>query len=84
MVNPRLSEQTIMGLGLGCFIPSFVEIGPLVPGMKIFKLFYHMWACQPSLVAPIIIYINFHFSVSKSLHTKFDKHGSVISEKSKF
>ena len=31
-------EQNIMDLSLRCFIPSFVEIGPLVPGENIFKV----------------------------------------------
>ena len=29
-------------------MPSFVEIGPLVPEEKIFKSFYHIWAWRPS------------------------------------
>ena len=37
-VNPRSSfEQTMMGRSPRCYIPSFVEIGPLVPEKKIFE-----------------------------------------------
>ena len=31
-----------------------------------------------------ILLINFHFHVPSSLHTKFDKNGPAVSEKSKF
>ena len=31
-----------------------------------------------------IIFTKFHFHVPKSLHTKLDKNGPVVSEKSKF
>ena len=37
-------EQTLMGWTLQYYIPTFVEIGPLVPEKKIFKGFYHIWA----------------------------------------
>ena len=39
--------QTMMGLGPQCYIPKFMEIGPLVPE-KIFKGFYHIWVWQIS------------------------------------
>ena len=38
----------MMGWSPRCYIPSFVEIGPLVPGIKILKGFYHIWMLRPS------------------------------------
>ena len=38
----------MMGLGPQCYIPKFMEIGPLVPENKICKGFYHIWALRPS------------------------------------
>ena len=35
-------EQTMMGLSPGCYIPSFVEIGPPVPE-KIFEGFFSIY-----------------------------------------
>ena len=36
-INTGLSfEQNITSLNLWCFIPSFIEIDPLVPGNKMF------------------------------------------------
>ena len=44
-VSPGLPfEQNIISLSLKCFIESFVKIGPLVHGKKIFKMLYHIWA----------------------------------------
>ena len=41
--NPGSSfEQTMMGRGPQCYIPSFVEIGRPVPEKKILKGFYHI------------------------------------------
>ena len=34
----------MMGWSPQCYIPRFVEIGPLVPEKKILKCFYHIWA----------------------------------------
>ena len=48
-INTGLTfEQNIMSLNLLCFIPIFIEIDTLVPGNKIFKYLYHIWARQPS------------------------------------
>ena len=47
-----------------CYIPSFVEIGPLVPE-KIFEGF------MPYGHVTTIMLLNLHFNVPKSLHTKF-------------
>ena len=38
----------MMGRSLQCYIPSFVEIGLLVPEKKILKGSYHVWAWRPS------------------------------------
>ena len=39
-VTPGSSfEQTMMGWSTGCYIPSFMEIGPPVPEEKIFEGF---------------------------------------------
>ena len=49
MVNPGSSFiQTMMGWSPGCYILSFVKIGPPVPEKKIFEGFYHIWAWRPS------------------------------------
>ena len=51
MVNPWSSfEQTMMNLNSHCYIPSIMEIGPLVPE-KIFEGFLSYmgdWVCLPS------------------------------------
>ena len=42
-VNPRSPfDQTLIGWSPLCYVPSFVEIGLLVPGKKIFKGVYHV------------------------------------------
>ena len=41
-------EQTMMVWSPGCYIPSYVKIGPLVPEKKVLKGFYHNWAWWPS------------------------------------
>ena len=68
-----------------CYIPSFVEIGPLVPEKKIFEWVYSIYGHGGYLGhATSIMLIKFHFIVHKSLRTKFGENGSVVSEKSKF
>ena len=55
-----------------CYIPSFVEIGPLVPENKIFEGFFTIYGHGGHLghvTSIILIYLHFH--VPKSLHTKF-------------
>ena len=72
-VNLGLSfEQNIMGTSLRCFIPNFVEIGPLIPGKNIFKMVVTIYGhgCQLGHVNSIIL-MNVHFLIPKSLHTKF-------------
>ena len=77
MVNPGLSfEQSMMGLSPECYIPSFMETGPLV-----FTIYGH--GSHLDHVTNTIL-IDFNFLVSKSLYTKFVLNGPVISEKSKF
>ena len=70
---------------LHTYVPSFAEIGPLVPEKTIFDGFYHIWAWWPSWSCDqqhINIYIHFH--VPKSLQTDLGQNGQVVSEKSKF
>ena len=56
--------------------PSFMEIDP-VPE-KIFEGFFTIYGDGLHLGhVTMIISINFHFLVPKSLHTKFDKTGQV-------
>ena len=65
-------------------IPSFVEIVSLVPGKKIFKGFFTIYGHGGNLghvTRIMLIYINFHFHVTKSLHLVND--APVVSEKSK-
>ena len=73
-----------MHLNLRYHIPSFIEIGQLVPGKKILICFTVYWHGGHLGHVTIIIFINFHFLVSESLHTKFGKNGPVVSEKNKF
>ena len=48
-VNPGSSfVQTMIGWGHQCYMPSFVQIIPLVPEENILKVFYHIWAWLPS------------------------------------
>ena len=72
-----------MGKGPLCYIPKFVEIGPLVP-KKIFKAFYHILARKPSGHVTNIILTYFHFLVPKSFHPNLVKRGQVVAEKNKF
>ena len=60
------------------YIPSFVEIGPPVPEMKILKGFYHIWGGSGHLGhVTSIMSSDFHFIVPESFHTKFgsDRYG---------
>ena len=41
-------EQTMIDPSPQCYIPSFVEIGPLVLEKRIWKGFYHTLAWRPS------------------------------------
>ena len=52
-------------VSLRCFISSFVEIGPQVPGENILKCFTIYWHGSHIGYVTIIILINFHFLVSK-------------------
>ena len=72
-----------MGQSPLCYIPKFIEIGPLVP-KKIFKAFYHIWAWKPSGHVTNIILTYFNFLEPKRLHLKFDQKSQVVSEKNKF
>ena len=40
--------KNIMGHGLVCYIPKFMEIEPLVPRDKMFKAFQNIWSWKPS------------------------------------
>ena len=67
--------------GPRCYIPSYVEIGSLVPE-KIFEgLLPYMGVAVLLVHVPSIMLINSHLHVPKSLHSK---NGAVVSEKSKF
>ena len=66
-------DQTMMGSSPRCYIPSFVEIGPLVPEKKNLKVFYHIWVLRPSWSCDRHHVKNFNFLVPKSLHIKFGK-----------
>ena len=67
----------MMGWSPRCYIPSFVEIGLLVPEKKIFKGFIYGHVVHLGHVARIMS-SDFHFLVPKSFHKKFgsDRHSS--------
>ena len=72
-------EQTMMGWSPQCYIPSFVEIGPLVPEKKIFDFFFTIYGRGGYLGhATSNMSLDFHFLVPESVHTKFgsDQHSS--------
>ena len=55
-----------------CCIHSFVEIGRLVPGKKIFKGVFTIYVHGSHLgYVTNIMLIDFHFLVQKSYYTKF-------------
>ena len=68
----------MIGWSLGCYIPSFMEIGPPVPEKKIFEGFL------PYMSVVAIILSDFHFLVPESVHTKFVQIGTVVSETIQF
>ena len=74
----------MMGLGPQCYIPKFMEIGPLVQE-KNFLGFFTIYGRDGHLghVTNIILQ-HFHFQVPKSLHKKLVKNCPVASEKRKF
>ena len=72
----------MMGWSSGCYIPSFVEIGPPVPEKKILTGFYHIGAWRPSWSCDQHHVIRFSFP--ESFHTKFGSIGTVVSGKIKF
>ena len=68
----------MMGWSPGCYIPSFVEIGPPVPE-KIFEVVFFIYKRGGHLGhVTSIISSDFHFLVPESFHTKFgsDRHSS--------
>ena len=66
----------MMGRSPGCYIPSFVEIGRLVPE-KIFEGFLPYMGGHLGHVTSIMS-SDFHFLVPESFHKKFgsDRHSS--------
>ena len=62
----------MMGLSPRCYIPSFVEIGPPVPGKKIFDFFFTIYGRGGHLGhVTSIMSSDFHFLVPESFHKKF-------------
>ena len=62
----------------GCYIPSYVEIGPPVPE-KFFKGFFTIYGHGGHLGhVTSIVSSDFHFLLLESFHTKFgsDQHSS--------
>ena len=75
----------MMGRGLRCYIPSFVEIGPPIPEKKIVKGFYHIWAWRPSWSCDKHYDINFFvFLFMKAFIQNLVQNGKVFSEKIRF
>ena len=69
----------MMGWSPGCYIPSYVEIGPLVPEKKIFEGFFTIYGHGGHLGhVTSIMSSDFHFHIPKSFDTKFgsDRHSS--------
>ena len=81
----------MMAWSPGCYIPSFVEIGPAVPEKKSFDRFlpYRVWRSSWLCFTiywhgghlghvTSIMSSDFHFHVPESFHTKFgsDRHSS--------
>ena len=69
----------MMGWSSGCYIPSFVEIGPPVPEKKILKGFFTIYRRGGHLGhVTSIMSSDFHFFVPESSHTQFgsDRHCS--------
>ena len=64
-------EQTMMGWSSGCYIQSFVEIGPPVPKKKILKGFtiYEHGGQHGHFTS--IMSSNFHFLVPENFLKKF-------------
>ena len=68
----------MMNWSTGCYIPSYVEIGPPVPE-KIFGKFFTIYGHGGHLGhVTSIMSSDFHFLVPESFHTKFgsDRHSS--------
>ena len=68
-----------MGLSAGCYLPSFVEIGPPVPEKKIFEGVFTIYGRGGHLVhMTSIMSSDFHFPVTESFHKEFglDRHSS--------
>ena len=68
----------MMGWSPGCYIPSFMEIGPPVPE-KFFRRVFTIYGRGGHLgQVTSIMSSDFHFLVPESFHTKFgsDRHSS--------
>ena len=64
------------------FMPSFVEICPLVPEKKIFEGIYHIWTWQPSWSCDLdYLYIHIDNPFLLMLHNKIDQ---AVSEEKMF
>ena len=70
----------MMGWSPGCYIPSYVEIGLLVPKKKIFEGFLPYTYGRGGHLGHVtnIVSSDFHFHVPERFHTKFgsDLHSS--------
>ena len=70
---------------LQCYIPSFVEIGLLVPEKKNFEGFYHIWAWRPSWSCDQHQYHQIFISLYlKASVQRLVQIGTVVSEKIQF
>ena len=71
----------MMGWSPRCYIPNFVEIGPLIPEQKIFTIYGrggHLGHVTSIMLS------DFHFIVPESFHKKLVQIGTVVSEKIRF
>ena len=73
-----------MGWSLRCYIPSFVEIGPLFPEKKILKIFIIYGHGGHHGHVTWTIYTNFCYPFPMMLHVKFGLIGPAVSEEKMF
>ena len=70
----------MMGWSPQCYIPSFVDIGLLVP-LKIFKSFFTIYGPGGNLGhVTSIMSSDFHFLVHESFHKNLVQIGKVVSQ----
>ena len=72
-----LFEQNLYTLSPRCYIPRFSLKAFLILEKKIFKLFYHIWAWQPSCSVGGTIQTNYQYPFYRRPHMKTCENCSV-------